>query len=103
MFVNGMPYMSVWDGNGLERDNGKGGCKRMLEKARAMARAAGYKGIYFQAQCGYNPGEVKRMADFGFDETTTYHYIGTGGQIWHQLTASENWALPPASPEVNFP
>ena len=26
MFVNGMPYMSVWDGNGLERDHGKGGC-----------------------------------------------------------------------------
>ena len=24
-------------------------------------------------------------------------------QIWHQLTASENWALLPASPEVNFP
>ena len=80
MFVNGMPYMSVWDGNKIERDNGKGGCKRMLEKARAMARAAGYKGIYFQAQCGYNPAEVKRMADFGFDETTTYHYIGTGGR-----------------------
>ena len=80
MYVNGMPYMSVWDGNGLERDNGKGGCKRMLEKARAMARAAGYKGIYFQAQCGYRPDEVKRMADFGFDETTTYHYMGTGGK-----------------------
>jgi len=75
MYVNGMPYFSVWDGNGLERDNGKGGCKRMLEKARAMARAKGYKGIYFQAQCGSNPADVKRMAEMGFDETTTYHFI----------------------------
>ncbi len=80
MYVNGMPYFSVWDGNGIERDCGKGGCRRMLEKARAMARAKGYKGIYFQAQCGYSPAEVQRMADFGFDETTTYHYIGTGGK-----------------------
>ena len=79
-YVDGMPYFSVWDGNGLERDNGKGGCRRMLEKARAMARAKGYKGIYFQAQCGYSPADVKRMADFGFDETTTYHYVGTGGK-----------------------
>jgi len=78
MYVNGMPYFSVWDGNGLERDCGSGGCKRMLDKARAMARAKGYKGIYFQAQCGYSPQEVKRMAEMGFDETTTYHYIGTG-------------------------
>ena len=80
MYVNGMPYFSVWDGNCLERDNGKGGCRRMLEKARAMARAKGYKGIYFQAQCGYSPKEVNRMAEFGFDETTTYHYVGTGGK-----------------------
>jgi len=80
MYVDGKPYFSVWDGNCLERDNGKGGCRRMLEKARAMARAKGYKGIYFQAQCGYSPAEVKRMAEMGFDETTTYHYIGTGGK-----------------------
>ena len=80
MFVDGKPYLSIWDGSCLERDNGKGGCRRMLEKARAMARAAGYKGIYFQAQCGYSPADVKRQADYGFDETTTYHYIGTGGK-----------------------
>ena len=80
MFVDGKPYLSVWDGGCLERDNGKGGCRRMLEKARAMARAAGYRGIYFQAQCGYSPADVKRQADYGFDETTTYHYVGTGGK-----------------------
>ncbi len=80
MYVDGMPYMSVWDGNCLERDNKPGGCRRMLDKAREMARAAGYKGIYFQGQCGSSPSDVKRMADFGFDETTTYHYLGTGGR-----------------------
>lgn len=79
-FVDGMPYVSVWDGDYLERDNGPGGCRRMLDKARQMAREAGYKGIYFQAQCGHSPGDVKRMAGYGFDETTTYHYLGTGGR-----------------------
>ena len=80
MQVNGMPYMSIWDGGCLERDNGRGGCKRMLDKARAMARAAGYKGIYFLGQCGHSPADVKRQAAFGFDETVTYHYLGTGGK-----------------------
>ena len=79
-FVNGMPYLSIWSGDALERDNGPGGCKRMLEKARAMARAAGYKGIYFQAQCNHHASAVKRMARFGFDETTTYHYIQPGNK-----------------------
>ena len=74
-FVDGMPYVSIWDADCLERDNGPGGCRRMLDKAREVARAAGYKGIYFQAQCGYSPGDAKRMADYGFDEVTTYHYI----------------------------
>ena len=74
-YVDGMPYFSVWSGDRLERDNGPGGCKRMLDKARQMARDAGYKGIYFQGQClGYSV-DVKRVADYGFDETTTYHYI----------------------------
>ena len=74
-YVDGMPYFSVWSGDRLERDNGPGGCKRMLDLARQMARDAGYKGIYFQGQClGYSV-DVKRIADYGFDETTTYHYI----------------------------
>ncbi len=84
-YVEGMPYFSVWSGDRLERDNGPGGCKRMLNLARRMARDAGYKGIYFQGQClGYSV-DVKRVADYGFDETTTYHYIevpaGPDGEI----------------------
>ena len=84
-YVDGMPYFSVWSGDRLERDNGPSGCKRMLDKARQMARDAGYKGIYFQGQClGYSV-DVKRIADYGFDETTTYHYIevpaGPDGEI----------------------
>ena len=74
-YVDGMPYFSVWSGDRLERDNGPGGCKRMLDLARQMARDAGYKGIYFQGQCLGFTEPTKRMADFGFDETTTYHYI----------------------------
>ena len=74
-YVDGKPYFCVWSGDRLERDNGPGGCRRMLDRARQMARDAGYEGIYFVGQClGYS-NEVRRMADYGFDETTTYHYV----------------------------
>lgn len=74
-YVDGKPYFCVWSGDRLERDNGPGGCRRMLDLARTMARDAGYAGIYFVGQClGYS-NEVRRMADYGFDETTTYHYV----------------------------
>jgi len=88
MQVDGKPYVSIWDPNALDRDNGgEGGCRRMLEKARAKARAAGYKGIFFQAMNNDDTGtgggasrlQAKRREQ-GFDETTIYHYLGTGNK-----------------------
>ncbi|MBR0056258.1 MAG: hypothetical protein IJP66_02920, partial [Kiritimatiellae bacterium] len=96
-------------------DNCPGGCRRMLDKARQMARDAGYKGIYFVGQCLGYAGEVTRMADYGFDETTTYHYIevppGADGEIpWVRqygdiVAASPAWwrAMRDASPTAFLP
>ena len=86
MRVDGMPYVSIWDPDRLDADNGgAGGCRRMLEKARAMARSAGYKGIFFQAMNNDDTGTgvgasrlQEKRREQGFDETTNYHFLGTG-------------------------
>lgn len=93
--VNGMPYVSIWDPDNLDRDNGgEGGCRRMLDIARQMARDAGLKGIWFQgmanddssADSGRRLHERRKVQ--GFDETTVYHYLGTNGrQIGHRQYA----------------
>lgn len=87
MQVNGMPCVSIWNPDHLDRDNGgTGGCRRLLEKARAKARAAGYKGIFFQAMNNEDGDADKAVAtqrrrcEQGIDETTQYHYLGTGGR-----------------------
>lgn len=85
--VNGMPYVSIWDPDALDRDNGgAGGCRRMLEIARQMAREAGLKGIWFQGMANddSSPEAGRRLQERrkaqGLDETTVYHYLGTNGK-----------------------
>lgn len=85
--IDGMPYVSIWDPDCIDRDNGGGGgCRRMLEKARRMARDAGLKGIWFQAMANddSSPDGGRRLHEKrkvqGFDETTVYHYLGTDGK-----------------------
>lgn len=85
--VNGLPYVSIWSPAALDRDNGgEGGCRRMLERARQMAREAGLGGIWFQAMAADSSPEAGRDShekckSMGFDETTNYHYLGTGGRV----------------------
>ena len=86
MRVDGKPYVSIWDPDCLDRDNGPGGCRRLLDKARDKARDAGYPGIFFQAMNNEDATaargvglQAKRRAQ-GFDETTPYHYLGTEGR-----------------------
>ena len=87
-YVNGMPYVSIWDPDNLDTANGgKGGCKRMLDVARQMAREAGLKGIWFQGMANedWSPAAGRRLhakrRTQGFDETTVYHYLGSNGKI----------------------
>ena len=83
--VNGLPCVSVWDPDNLDRDNGgPGGCRRMLDLARKMAKDAGYGGIWFQGMANDDESpargralQEKRKAQ-GLDETTMYHYLGIG-------------------------
>ncbi len=86
MRVDGKPYVSIWDPDCLDRDNGAGGCRRLLDKARAKAKETGLPGIFFQAMNNDDASaaqgaslQAKRRAQ-GFDETTQYHYLGTGGR-----------------------
>jgi len=74
---NGKPVVCVWSGTNLERDNGSGGCKRMLDLARQMARVAGLEGIWFQGiiSDGDSEAEGRYLKALGFDEVVTYHYL----------------------------
>ena len=82
--VNGRPCVMVFDPDNLDRDNGgAGGCRRMLDMARNMARDAGYEGIWFVGLANEYDTEralavLARRREQGFDETTAYHYLGTG-------------------------
>ena len=68
----------------MERDVGAGGCRKLLEISREMARAAGYKDIWFiamkwpEADC--SPAVVQRCKDRGFDMTGIYHFMSHGGR-----------------------
>lgn len=86
MRVEGKPYVSIWDPDCLDRDNGLGGCRRLLDKARAKAQAAGFAGIFFQAMnnddrsAAYGAALQAKRREQGFDEATPYHYLGTEGR-----------------------
>ena len=78
--MDGMPVVTIWSPDGMERDlAGKGGCKALLEVSQRIAREAGYKGIYFVAVRGpdrEDPEFLKTFADKGFRRTCVYKYVG---------------------------
>ena len=81
--INDMPVVMVWSVDNMERDMaGKGGAKRLLDISQEMAKAAGYKGIWFVAmkwgEADTNPAIIKGLADKGFAMTSIYHYMDGG-------------------------
>ncbi len=94
MQVDGKPYVSIWDPDAFDRDNGPGSCRRLLEFARQMARGAGYAGIYFQAMVLRDDAPAsgrslaERRREQGFDEVTAYHFLGTNGKQIGPRTSS---------------
>ncbi|MBQ9431054.1 MAG: glycoside hydrolase family 99-like domain-containing protein [Kiritimatiellae bacterium] len=83
--IDGMPVVWIWSPENIERDMaGNGGCRRLLEVSREMARAAGFRGIWFismkwpEAVC--TPEVVSRIRDLGFDMTSIYHFMDHGGR-----------------------
>ena len=78
--IDGMPVVTIWSPEGMERDlAGKGGCKALLEVSQRVAREAGYKGVYFIAVRGPDREDrpfLKTFADRGFRRTCVYKYVG---------------------------
>ncbi|MGQ9730676.1 MAG: glycoside hydrolase family 99-like domain-containing protein [Candidatus Zipacnadales bacterium] len=83
--IDDMPVVMIWSVGNMERDMaGKGGAKRLLDISQEMAKAAGYKGIYFVAmkwpEAGTDPELIRPLAEAGFSMTSIYHYMGHGGK-----------------------
>ena len=83
--IDGKPVVWMWSPQNMERDvKDQGGCRRLLDVSREMARAAGFKGIYFiamkwpEADC--SPKVVQMYKDQGFDMTGIYHFMSHGGR-----------------------
>ena len=82
--IDDKPVVMIWSPRNMERDVGEGGCKKLLDLSRQMAREAGYKGIYFLAmkwpEASTDPNIVQGLKDMGFDMTSLYHYMHHGGK-----------------------
>jgi len=83
--IDDKPVVMIWSPENMNRDLGGGdGCRRLLELSRKMARAAGYKGIYFVAmkwpEATWTPAVVQRLKEMGFDMTSIYHFMDHGGK-----------------------
>ena len=75
----------MWSAQNMERDaKNEGGCRRLLDVSREMARVAGFKGIYFiamkwpEADCSRKT--IQMYKDLGFDMTGIYHFMSHGGR-----------------------
>ncbi|MDR2438734.1 MAG: glycoside hydrolase family 99-like domain-containing protein, partial [Planctomycetaceae bacterium] len=98
---NGKPVVMIWspqnmdnDIAAIERAKGKElkkseGVKRLLNLSNEMAKAAGYKGIYFIAmkwpEASTSASDIQWLADAGFDMTSIYHFMHHGGKAKNPL------------------
>ena len=79
MKIDGMPVVGMWAFN-MERSLGPGGAKKMIDISQAMARAAGYPGIYFVSMF-YSTEDPKRhqvLKDAGVSALFEYCYKAQG-------------------------
>ncbi|MGN0847060.1 MAG: glycoside hydrolase family 99-like domain-containing protein [Kiritimatiellia bacterium] len=82
--IDDKPVVWIWNAQNMDRDVPDGGCRRLLDVSREMARAAGFKGIYFiamkwpEADCA--PKTIQYYKDVGFDMTGIYHFMSHGGR-----------------------
>ena len=82
--IDGKPVVWMWSPQNMERDVGPGGCRRLLEISRQMAREAGLNGIHFIAmkwpEADWGEKAVQACRDYGFDMTGIYHFMDHGGK-----------------------
>ena len=79
--INDMPVVGIWCPGNMDRDLGPGGCRRLLEISRKVAREAGYKGIWFVAvrsPDGITDEDfIGKYKEQGFDMTYCYRFMGS--------------------------
>jgi len=82
MRIDGKPVVSIWSPEGMERDMGPGGCRKLLEVSRRLAREAGLGGVHFIAVRSpsgcTDRAFLARYEAFGFDGTCVYKYMDGG-------------------------
>ena len=82
--IDGKPVVWIWAAGNMDRDLGSGGCRKLLDISRQMAREAGFKGIHFIAmkfpEANWDEGTVQTYKDRGFDMTGIYHFMDHGGK-----------------------
>ena len=83
--IDGKPVVWIWAAGNMDRDVGPGGCKKLLEISRQMAREAGFPGIHFIAmkfpEAMWDAGTVRAYEKRGFDMTGIYHFMDHGGKV----------------------
>lgn len=94
--IDDKPVVMIWSPAGMDSDviaiekkrgqelkRGEG-CKQLLDLSQAMARKAGYKGIYFIAmkfpEASTDVADIQWLADAGFEMTSIYHFREDGGK-----------------------
>ncbi len=94
--IDGRPVVMIWSVSGMDDDvrdieAKKGntlkkgeGVKKLLDLSQSMAKAAGFKGIYFIAmkwpEASTKAEDVQWLADAGFEMTSIYHFMHHGGK-----------------------
>ena len=82
--IDGKPVVWIWAAGNMDRDLGPGGCRKLLDISRQMAREAGFKGIHFIAmkfpEADWGEKAVQVYKNRGFDMTGIYHFMDHGGK-----------------------
>ena len=82
--IDGKPVVWIWAAGNMDRDVGPGGCRKLLDLSRQMAREAGFPGIHFIAmkfpEAMWDAGTVQVYEKRGFDMTGIYHFMDHGGK-----------------------
>ena len=76
--IDDRPAVFIWSPDNIRRDlGGSENAAKLYAMSQEMARAAGYKGIYFAAMFGHhNEHGSAMLADEGYRGTTSYHGFG---------------------------
>lgn len=87
--IDNRPAVFIWAPANVRHDlGGSAEAAKLYAMSQAMAKAAGYPGIYFAAMSSHdNPARSKELVSEGFEAATTYH----GFQLAHQRAKAQRF------------